>query len=193
MKRYFPHLLLSVLGLLLASHAGATDYTFEFTGLGSNGTTASGTFTLDNPAFFAPGYVGDSTIFKAFSVTFSNVPFPDGPSSFTLQKTPDGSPVGNYFVDNAGTIYVGPSGTYHFDGSNGGPDYVLNVNNPGPSDPQELLTGNLIANTFSTQFVDTITWSPAIAAVPEPSTWFGAALTASLIAGGCARRLRKRV
>jgi hypothetical protein len=139
-----------------------------------------------------PGYVGDSTIFTAFSLTITNIP--QGPGTLTMGREQDGGSyeAGTpYFVDNSGTIMLAPAGDYYPNGPGPGEQrvYQLRVNtDPGPL-ISDLYSSNPELNGVF--LIDHIAWSPAIAAVPEPSTWIAGALTALAFVGYAVHRHRR--
>ena len=155
----------------IANSAHATLHTFDFTGTGINGTTAGGSFVVDDPEI-VPNYGGGAEVFSAYSVTLQNIPA--GTGTFTIGKPDAGA---SYVVGPTGTPYIQPTGNYPASGS--AIYRLFSYDGDGVNTPfrSSLWYADNVNNTFTQ--VDLITWSPATEqepAVPEPATYVAAML-----------------
>ncbi len=177
---------LRVIALILAlipccRSAIATTVDFTFTGIGVNGSLASGAFSIDDAAL-QPAYYGQISPYSAifnFSLTVSNIPG-GGPTSVSLD--PQGSYV-FFGLDSSGIARIIPGGSFTFPSSY---FYQLTANTnffapPYIPDYHSVLEFVSLSRVQT----DDITWSPAVRAVPEPASAatlaFGAAIVAAIV------------
>jgi len=153
-----------VLALCLCCRA-ATSATvhFTFTGIGINGSMASGAFAIDDAAL-EPAYYGQisqyAPIFN-FSLTISNIP---GESAASLSFDPQGYAV-LFGLDNAGVPRIIPGASFTFPSGNW---YRLDANTDFYAPPfTPDYHSRLSFASVSTVQRDDITWAPAILVVPE--------------------------
>lgn len=141
--------------------ASAAPILLTFTGAGINGTSATGSFTVDDGSL-VPGYFATGGIYSTFSVSLSGIPG-SGPSSVVFSQIDVSSSW--FFVDPGGTARIAPYGQHVF----GPPDfdhYDLGQPNQLPNYVYETVL------TYNGSYRDTITWSAAVPAstssVPAP-------------------------
>jgi hypothetical protein len=165
-----------VSAIIFSSSASATNVQFTFSGSGINGSTASGSFTVDggslNSGYFANGY-----IYPSLSLTIDNIPGA-GPASATFDLNDINA---SWFsVDSSITAFIAPYGSKNF-----GPPAENHYDLGQPSQPFLPSLVYQTALTYNGSAVDTITWSAA-SPVPEPASasllLIAAALAALLLA-----------
>jgi hypothetical protein len=171
--------------------AVATTVDFTFTGVGANGSLASGAFSIDDAAL-QPAYYGQISQFSAifnFSLTVSNIPG-GGPSSVSLD--PQGSSV-FFGLDSGGIGRIIPGGSFIYPNSY---FYQLTANTnffAPPYTPDYHSVLEFVS--FSRVQTDDITWSPAVAAVPEPASGavlaFGGAIVVAFFRRQAGRRTQR--
>ena len=178
-----------ILALILCCRSAiATTVDFTFTGVGVNGSLASGAFSIADAAL-QPAYYGqispNSAIFN-FSLTVTNIPG-GGPTSVSLD--PQGSSV-FFGLDSGGVGRIIPGGSFIFPNSY---FYQLTANTnffAPPHTPDYHSVLEFVS--FSRVQTDDITWSPAVAAVPEPASGAILAFGAALVAGIFRRQSGRR-
>ena len=178
-----------ILALILCCRSAiAATVDFTFTGVGVNGSLASGAFSIDDAAL-QPAYYGqispNSAIFN-LSLTVTNIPG-GGPTSVSLD--PQGSYV-FFGLDSGGIGRIIPGGSFIYPNSY---FYQLTANTnffAPPYTPDYHSVLEFVS--FSRVQTDDITWSPAVAAVPEPASGailaFGAAIVAARFRRQAGRR-----
>src|SRR4051812_28695682 len=157
MKLKIRMAMLAFAGLLLASPAHAGYVLMTFTGTGANGSVAWGKFTIGDTAL-VPNYYANGNIYGSLSLTISNIPG-SGPGlvSFTMEELNSSG----FTTDSAGVPAILPTGGHTF-----GPPDQFNYALGGGIQPNQ---STLVYNSFSSQWVDTITWSTPLVVVPPPS------------------------
>ena len=168
--------------------AMAATVDFTFSGVGVNGSMASGAFSIDEAAL-QPAYYGQISPYSAIfnlSLTVSNIPG-GGPTAVSLD--PQGSYV-FFGLDNDGIGRIIPGGSFIYPNSY---FYQLTANTnffAPPYTPDYHSVLDFVS--FSRVQTDDITWSPAVAAVPEPASGailsFGAAIVAARFRRQAGRR-----
>ncbi|HWA26157.1 MAG TPA: hypothetical protein VG734_10880 [Lacunisphaera sp.] len=167
----------------MSNTAKADPTDFTFTGMGTNGTVAHGSFTTST--ILDPFYFSNGAIYSAFSLTLTNIPG-SGPSSVTFGL--DDLQSSWLSVDGSGAVFIAPYGSYNY----GGPFFDhYDLGQPAqPYYPGSFTYQTILYYDGEHGYRDTITWSTATvvsssAAVPETGSTFAmfAGAAAVLVAG----------
>jgi hypothetical protein len=166
--------------VLLSNSAKAALIDFTFTGTGSNGSIASGSFSVDEGAI-QPGYFATGGIFPSLSLSMIDIPG-GGPTSADFDA--NDLPFTWFYVDANSVVYIAPYGSKSY----GPPD----ENHYDLGQPSQPFPSSYIYETglsYNGSARDTIDWSVATP-VPEPGTAF--LFVSGVVAGAYVLRRQAR-
>lgn len=146
--------------VLFSSSAKAGLIEFTFTGTGTGGSSATGSFSVDEGAI-QPGYSALGGIFPSLSLTITDIPG-GGPTSADFDV--NDLSFTWFYVDANSVAYIAPYGSKNF-----GPPEENHYDLGQPSQPFPSSYIFQTALTYNGFARDTIVWSVATP-VPEPAT-----------------------